>query len=131
LVTIVNDNISDTKTIHGTRKIIVKTTEKDEPIPDVWKKHSENTRAEKRPAGCLCRAPYKPSRSTVSGLGIPPRCNLSYLFQPSPQGKAAETPESTPASLAAPAATAQPESQGCALGGIGANLEDGLSHDGL
>ena len=33
---------------------IVKNTEKDEPIPDVWKKNSENTRAEKRPAGCFC-----------------------------------------------------------------------------
>ena len=33
------------------KKNIVKTTEKDEPIPDVWKKNSENTRAEKRPAG--------------------------------------------------------------------------------
>ena len=32
---------------------MVKTTEKDEPIPDAWKKNSENTRAEKRPAGCL------------------------------------------------------------------------------
>ena len=29
-----------------------------------------------------------------------------------PQGKAAQTPESTTASLAAPAATSQPESQG-------------------
>ena len=35
------------------KKNIVKTTEKDEPIPDVWKKNSENTRAEKRPAGCF------------------------------------------------------------------------------
>ena len=37
MVTIVNDNISDTKTIHE-QENIVKTTEKDEPIPDVWRK---------------------------------------------------------------------------------------------
>ena len=35
------------------QKNIVKTTEKDEPIPDVWKKNNENARAEKRPAGSL------------------------------------------------------------------------------
>lgn len=50
----VNDTISSTETIHCQKKSLANTTKKDKPLQVCPRKPVKNTRAEKRPTGCLC-----------------------------------------------------------------------------